>query len=345
VPAADAGQRLHLVEQQRFQFQRGDVAEQRDHLERAVFALAELRHRGDREPRIAAEGRTADADDGGVDRREPSVKRAVRRQGGRFQRLPVVVDEPPLRHVQRFGAQVRFAHAQQAFGGGVGGQHAPAAVLDQDALVDGVEQFAVAAFRVAQLALRGVAGADVADHRDDAHVVAVEEHARMRLDREVVTVAVAVGGLDGFGAPDLEGVEQPRNETLRQGRIQILDAQPAQMLQRIAIDRLRGLVRLQDVTVPIMHGDRFGNGVEQAAVARFQRVAGAQQRFDAFARPPQRHGGGFVHGERGNRVREPRDRVLPGLFHRRLGGVRLAIRIGLHDRACGSRTLEECDRR
>ena len=329
MPAADAGQGLDLVEQQGFQLERGDVAEQGDDLERLRLAIAELRHRGHREPGITAERGAVDADHGRVDD-AAFRQRPVRRQCGRLDRLAVLVDEAPVADVERVGAQLRLAHAEHAFRRRVGRTHATVAVVHQDALVDGVQQFAIAPFRVAQLALGGVARADVAGHGDDAHLLAVEEHARVHLDREIVAVGVAIGGLHGFRAPDLEGPEHPFHVVVGQARIEVLHAHPAQLGERMAIDRLGGLVGFQDAAEAIMHGHRLGHGVEQGAVPRLQCVAGAQQGFDAFAGTPQGQGRRLVHGERGDGVRQARDRILPGLLHRRLGGRRIASGVGLH---------------
>ena len=258
-PAANAGQRLGAQEQGTVALEFGDVGEQRNHLVRLVAAGVELRHRGGRHPGqllaamvVQAQQRTFDDLARG--------QRLERRHVAEPDRVATVVDHQPVVEAQAGGHVQAFVQAQDAVGGGIGGQHAAVEALEQHALVDGHQQRVVIELGLA-------APAQVARHGDHVAVRAVVEAGRMHFHGELAAVAAGVVHLDHIGFVARERLQHGRHVVGRQLGVDGVHQLAHQLLALAPVGALAGAIEVDDAAVGVDDADRVGHGVEQAVVA------------------------------------------------------------------------------
>ena len=120
---------------------------------------------------------------------------------------------------------------------------------------------------------------------DDAPVGAVEVHVGMHLDREIAAVAAAQRRLDREYVAALAGLDHVADVIGCQHRAEIDDVEREQGLARAPVQQARGRVRVGDVAVLVIDGDRVGQRLDEGAVAPRDRAVGllaAAQQADDF---------------------------------------------------------------
>ena len=187
-------------------------------------------------------------------------QRARRRQVGLLDRDAMFVEHQPAPGTEQFLLHRQAAfHVGHADRRGIGIDDAAIGVVGDDALVDPLQQFAIAR-------LDFLAAAQVARDRDDRWLAVVFEVGRMHFHREAGAVGAHVGDFDHIGAAAAQCFADRPQVVAWQVRIEHVDRLADDLFARPLVRGHAGLVEVEHGAVPGEHADRIGHGIEQGAV-------------------------------------------------------------------------------